>query len=160
MERREVNPPVPVRQTDNIKGTSDTLALLTGAGTAISAMEQPHKPVPQGKRGILWDRPGQISHLPPPSVSIALPSPGAGSHTPVPGMRSKAVLPPDNTAQSLYRGGLARPAPVFPVTECGRKTDRAGPPQLSSRTGCGTLRRKGRSFAAQGISFSGQHRRR
>ena len=38
-----------------------------------------------------------------------------GLHTPVPGMSSKAVMPPDNTAQIFEKGMKEKPAPVtFP----------------------------------------------
>lgn len=35
--------------------------------------ENQHIPVPQGERGILWAWSGQLSHLPPPAVSIMAP---------------------------------------------------------------------------------------
>lgn len=38
-----------------------------------------------------------------------------GLHTPVPGVSSKAVMPPDNTAQIFEKGMKEKPAPVtFP----------------------------------------------
>jgi len=62
-------------------------------------------PVPQGERGILWARPGQLSHLPPPAVGImALTShkrlgySRPGLKPGLPGVSSRAVLPPGNTA--------------------------------------------------------------
>lgn len=36
-----------------------------------------------------------------------------GLHTPVPGVRSKAVMPPDNTAQIFEKGMKEKPAPVI-----------------------------------------------
>ena len=38
--------------------------------------DAPQTPVSQGKREILRERPGQLSHLPPPSVGIAPPHQG------------------------------------------------------------------------------------
>ena len=35
-----------------------------------SVQDAPQKPVPLGKRGMLWDWFGQFSHLPPPFVGI------------------------------------------------------------------------------------------
>ena len=60
-----------------------------------------HKfPVPQGERGILWAWPGQPSHLPPPAVGI-MGAYGAvsGLDIPMPGVSSRVVPPPENTAQ-------------------------------------------------------------
>ncbi len=57
------------------------------------------KPVPLGKRGILWDWFGQISHLPPPSDGIACRlcrKPACIFH--VPGVSSRAIPSPENTA--------------------------------------------------------------
>ena len=36
-----------------------------------------------------------------------------GLHTPVPGVSSKAVMPPDNTAQIFEKGIKEEPAPVI-----------------------------------------------
>ena len=67
-------------------------------------MEEPENPVPQGKRGILWAWPGQISHLSPPAVGImALINHkrleySLSDYTGiVPGVSSKAIQLPDNT---------------------------------------------------------------
>ncbi|KAI4449952.1 hypothetical protein C823_004485 [Eubacterium plexicaudatum ASF492] len=48
-------------------------------------------------------------------LSVSRRSATPGLHTPVPGMSSKAVMPPDNTAQIFKKGIKEEPAPVtFP----------------------------------------------
>ena len=89
--------PLPARQSDYIKGTSGKPMLLTGDRIARSAVVHPQIPVPQGKRGVLWDWLGQLRHLPSPSVGIA-PYTMTGLHIPVPGVSSRAIPSPDNTA--------------------------------------------------------------
>lgn len=42
----------------------------TALATPLFVQDAPQEPVPQGKRGTLWDWPGQIRHLPPPSVGV------------------------------------------------------------------------------------------
>jgi len=62
--------PLAARQNDSIKGTSDTWAAVRRLVTP-QTQETPQTPVSQGKREVLRERPGQLSHLPPPSVGIA-----------------------------------------------------------------------------------------
>ena len=59
----------------NIKGTSDTWAACPALVTP-QTRDAPQKPVSQGKREVLRDWPGQLSHLPSPSVGIAPPHQG------------------------------------------------------------------------------------
>ena len=61
----------------------------------------------------------------------------------MPGVSSKAVPPPDNTAQIDIQEADSSPRRSQPITEQGRETGRAGLTASSSRTGCGTLRHKG-----------------
>jgi len=60
----------PVRQTDHIKGTSDT-GMAVRRMAAPQTRDAPQTPVSQGKREVLWDWYGQLRQLPPPSVGIA-----------------------------------------------------------------------------------------
>ncbi|WP_157419051.1 hypothetical protein [Faecalibaculum rodentium] len=60
----------PVRQTDHIKGTSDT-GMAVRRMAAPQTRDAPQTPVSQGKREVLRDWYGQLRHLPPPSVGIA-----------------------------------------------------------------------------------------
>ena len=64
--------PLPARQSDNIKGTSDTWTACPALVTP-QTRETPQTPVSQGKREMLGERPGQLSHLPPPSAGTAPP---------------------------------------------------------------------------------------
>lgn len=68
-------PSPPARQSDHIKGTSDTWTVRPALVTP-QTRDAPHTPVSQGKREILRERPGQLSHLPPPPVGIAPPRHG------------------------------------------------------------------------------------
>ena len=70
-------------------------------------------------------------------LSVSRRSAAPGLHTPVPGMSSKAVMPPDNTAQIFKKGIKEKHAPVTFPHRMGRKTDRAG---FSFLAGCKTLR--------------------
>lgn len=104
---KEARPHPLFRQNDHIKGTSGTPEPLTGAGSARSAVKQPHHPVPQGQRGILWEWSGQLRQLPPPSVGIAPPvCRQRACILPVPGVSSRAVLPPENTAHFEDKFGI------------------------------------------------------
>jgi len=47
-----------------------------------NAAAHTQKPVPLGKRGVLWEWSGQFSHLPPPSDGIASFVPQTGLHIP------------------------------------------------------------------------------
>jgi hypothetical protein len=70
-------------------------------------VKQPHHPVPQGQRGILWEWSGQLRQLPPPSVGIAPPvCRQRACILPVPGVSSRAVLPPENTAHFEDKFGI------------------------------------------------------
>ncbi|MCM1221304.1 MAG: hypothetical protein NC548_43175 [Lachnospiraceae bacterium] len=85
---------------------------------------KPYVPVPQGKRGMLWAWSGQPSQLPPPAVGVTasvsrrrariLPAqrkPGS-----MPGVCSRAVRPPENTAwefYNLFRGTSTGNCDVF-----------------------------------------------
>jgi len=68
-------PSFPACQNDSIKGTSDTWSAVRRLVTP-QTRETPQTPVSQGKREILRERLGQLSHLPPPSVGIAPPHQG------------------------------------------------------------------------------------
>ena len=96
--------PHPVNQ-DHIQGMSGTwracYRLLAWPGRHHPQWgTTDYETVPQGKRGLLWDRPGQFRHLPPPSVSFTgVLCQGRACVLPVPGVSSRAVLPLDNTAR-------------------------------------------------------------
>ena len=104
------------RQCDSIKGTSGKLIfwLLIYARCSL----------PPGKRGVLWGWLGQIRHLPSPPVGIA--SSLTCLHTPVPGMSSRVILLPDNTAQiDILRGARVFPTCTQSLTMT-RKRHRVG----------------------------------
>ena len=81
---------------------------------APQTRDAPQTPVSQGKREVLRDWYGQLRQLPPPSVGIA-PTCRVGLTYSRAGVRSKAVMPPDNTAHISEKGMKEKPAPVtFP----------------------------------------------
>ncbi|MCM1304835.1 MAG: hypothetical protein NC305_14700 [Lachnospiraceae bacterium] len=71
---RSVTPPWPVnKMASKVRAGTRRVCNRHGA-KAGNAMKQwwgkPYVPVPQGKRGMLWARSGQLSHLPPPAVGV------------------------------------------------------------------------------------------
>lgn len=99
---------VPVRQQDSIKGTSgNPKGLLTSAGYAGTAMirrRENHKnPFPRVKGGYCGHGLGSLvtcRHR----LLVSRRRTRAGLHTPVPGVSSRAVMPPDNTAHIFQKG--------------------------------------------------------
>ena len=80
---------------------------------APQTRDAPQTPVSQGKREVLGDWYGQLRQLPPPSVGIAPTCCVGLTYSRAGG--SKAVMPPDNTAQIFEKGIKEKPAPVtFP----------------------------------------------
>ena len=102
--------PLPARQNDSIKGTSDTWAAVRRWQRRRRGKHRKH-PYRRVKGRCWGNGLGSLvtcRHR----LLVSRRRTKVGLHIPVPGVSSRAVMPPDNTAHIFQKGYSREPAPV------------------------------------------------